>query len=147
MRFATTILQSGNNTGIEVPPEVLDALGAGRRPAVTVTVEGYTYASTVGARDGRFLLPLSAEHRRASGLAGGDAVEVELVLDPEPRVVEVPPDLRAALAEDPRVAEAFDALSPSRRRRLVTAVDAAKGEDTRRRRVAKAVDDVRTGRA
>src|ERR1700712_2326001 len=70
MRFSTTIVQTGNNTGIEVPPEALDALGGGKRPAVTVTVADYVYRSTVATMGGRSLIPLSAEHRRASGLAG-----------------------------------------------------------------------------
>jgi hypothetical protein len=147
MRFSTTILQTGNNTGIEVPAEVLDALGGGKRPAVTVTVGDYVYRSTVATMGGRSLIPLSADHRRASGLAGGDAVEVELSLDEEPRVLEVPTDLRAALADDPDAAGFFDGLSYSRRRRIVLAVDGAKGDDTRRRRISKAVADLHDGKA
>ena len=145
MRYVTTIQQTGNNTGVEVPPEVLEALGAGRRPAVAVRLNGYAYRSSVGAMGGRALIPLSAAHRRASGLAGGDQVEVELEVDDEPRVLEVPADLRAALAEEPTAAEAFDALSASRRRRVVTLVDEAKGDDTRRRRITRCIQDLRDG--
>ena len=47
-RFETTMSQFGNNTGIEVPPAVLEALGGGKRPAVVVSVNGYEYRSTVG---------------------------------------------------------------------------------------------------
>jgi bacteriocin resistance YdeI/OmpD-like protein/uncharacterized protein DUF1905 len=147
MRFSTTIVQMGNNTGIEVPTEALDALGGGKRPAVTVSVADYVYRSTVATMGGRSLIPLSAEHRRASGLAGGATVEVELTLDEEPRVLEVPADLRAALADDPDAAAFFDGLSYSRRRRIVLAVDGAKGDDTRRRRISKAVADLHVGKA
>ena len=147
MRFSTTILQTGNNTGIAVPPEVLEALGGGKRPAVAVTVGDYVYRSTVGTMGGQSLVPLSAEHRRASGLAGGDAVEVELALDDEPRVLEVPADLRAALSDDPDAAAFFDGLSYSKRRRIVLAVDGARGDDTRRRRISKAVADLHDGKA
>ncbi len=134
MRFETTLLQMGNNTGIEVPPEVLEALGGGKRPAVTVDVNGYTYTSTVGAMGGRSLIPFSADKRKATGLAGGDAITVELALDTAPRTVEVPDDLATALAEAGR-RDAFDALSPSARKAHVTNVESAKAADTRSRRV------------
>lgn len=135
MRFETTLSQFGNNTGIEVPPSVLDALGGGRRPAVSVTVNGYTFRTTVGAMRGLALVPFSAERRRESGLAGGDAIVVDLELDDAPREVEVPPDLADAL-EAAGAREAFDRLSPSARKAHVSNVDSAKAPETRARRVA-----------
>lgn len=135
MRFETTLFQMGNNTGIEVPPKVLEALDGGKRPAVTVDVNGYTYSSTVGAMGGRSLIPFAADKRKATGLSGGDAITVELTLDTAPRTVEVPDDLAAALAEAGKH-EAFDALSPSARKAHVTNVEGAKAADTRARRVA-----------
>lgn len=135
MRFETTLSQFGNNTGIEVPPSVLDALGGGRRPAVSVTVNGYTFRTTVGAMRGLALVPFSAERRRESGLAGGDAIVVDLELDDAPREVEVPPDLADAL-EAAGAREAFDRLSPSARKAHVSNVNSAKAPETRARRVA-----------
>ena len=82
MKFSTTLFQMGNNTGIEVPEEVLTALGAGKRPAVVVNVNGFEYRSTVAVMGGKYLLPFSAERRRESGIAGGDAIEVELTSTP-----------------------------------------------------------------
>ena len=138
MRFTTTLFQMGRNTGIEVPPEVLDALGGGRRPAVSVVVNGFAFTSTVGAMGGRALIPFSADRRAASGLAGGDALEVDLELDTAPRTVEVPEDLAAAL-EAGGVTAAFDALSPSALKAHVTSVEGAKAAETRARRVAAVV--------
>ena len=97
MEFSTTMFQDGNNTGIEVPAEVVEALGAGKRPPVVVTVNGYSYRSTVAPMGGKYLLPFSAERRSESGISGGDAIDVEVVLDSAPRVVDVPEDLQAAL--------------------------------------------------
>ncbi|MFJ4039382.1 YdeI/OmpD-associated family protein [Microbacterium sp. NPDC090007] len=134
MRFETTLQQTGNNTGIEVPVEVVDRLGGGRRAAVTVEVNGYVYASTIGVMGGRFLIPFSSDRRAATGLSGGDAITVELTLDTAPRTVEVPDDLAAAMAEA-GVRPAFDALSPSARKAHVTNVTSAKADDTRRRRI------------
>jgi len=136
MRFSTTVELGGKTaTGMEVPPEVVTALGAGRRPAVRVTVGGHTYRSTVATMGGRFLLPLSAENRTAAGVAAGDPVEVDVELDDAPREVEVPADLAAALDAVPAARARFDGLSYSGRRRHVLAVEGAKAETTRQRRV------------
>ena len=100
--FRTTIELAGKTaTGFPVPPEALEALGGGKRPAVVVTVAGYGYRSTVGTMGGRAMVPLSAEHRAGAGVGAGDEVDVELVLDTAPRVVEPPEDLAAALAGAP----------------------------------------------
>lgn len=139
MRLDTALSQTGNNTGIEVPPEVIDELGAGKRPAVVVDVNGYVYASTVGVMGGRFLIPFSSDKRAASGLSGGDAITVTLTLDTTPRTVEVPDDLAAALAAA-SVRASFDALSPSARKAHVTSVESAKAADTRARRITVVVD-------
>jgi hypothetical protein len=90
MRFTTTLSLTGKNTGIEVPPEVIEALGAGKKPAVNVTVNGYEYRSTVGVMGGKHLIPFSADRRAETGLAGGDAIDVELTVDTAPRTVELP---------------------------------------------------------
>ena len=137
MRFSTTVELGGKTaTGMEVPAEVVTALGAGRKPAVQVTVNRHTYRSTIATMGGRFLLPLSAENRTAAGVAAGDAVEVDVELDTTPRTVEVPADLTAALDADPEVRRRFDALSYSHQRRHVLAVEGAKADATRARRVA-----------
>ena len=134
-RFSTTIFQTGNNTGIEVPADVVVALGGGKRAPVVVTVNGYEYRSTIASMGGRFLLPLSAAHRSESGIGGGDAVDVELILDAAPRVVEVPEDLRAALDRSAVAAAAWRKLAYSQQKAHVTAVLGAKTEETRTRRI------------
>ncbi len=138
MRYETSLWQKGNNTGIPVPDEVVAALGGGRRALVTVTVNGFTYPSAIGAMDGRSLIPFSAERRAATGLAGGDALTVDIELDTSPRTVDVPEDLAGALA-DAGVRAAFDALPPSARKAHVSNISAAKAADTRARRVAAVV--------
>ncbi|GAA0491758.1 hypothetical protein GCM10009532_13840 [Microbacterium aurantiacum] len=135
MRFETTLSQMGNNTGIVVPSEIVEALGGGKRAAVTVTVNGFTYRSTLAVMGGRHLLPFSSDKRAATGLAGGDPIVVDLELDTAPRTVEVPDDLAAALAEA-GVAAAFDALAPSAKKAHVANVEGAKAPETRARRIA-----------
>jgi hypothetical protein len=140
MRFSTTVELGGKTaTGMEVPPGVVESLGAGKKPAVRVTVGGHSYRSTIATMGGRFLLPLSAENRTAAGVAAGDPVEVDVELDTEPRTVEVPADLAAALDAEPAARARFDALAYSHRLRHVLAVEGAKAEATRQRRVASTV--------
>ncbi len=147
MRYQTTIERTGPNTaGIPVPDEVLTALGGGRRPAITVTVNGYTYRSTVGAMGGRCLIPLSSAHRAAADLEGGETLDVEIELDTAPRTVELPVDLAAALAAEPAALATFERLSYSDKSWHVLQVEGAKAPETRARRIAKSVAMLREGR-
>ncbi|MCU1670426.1 MAG: hypothetical protein JWP40_3353 [Blastococcus sp.] len=146
MKFSTTVVLGGKTaTGLVVPPEVVEGLGAGKKPAVVVTVGGHTYRSTVAPRGGRFMIPLSAERRAAAGVAAGDVVEVDIEIDTEPRVVEVPADLAAALDADPAARRRFDGISYSHRLQHVLAVTDAKTEATRERRVAAVVSAMSEG--
>ena len=147
MRFRTTILQGGKTaTGIEVPDDVMAALGSGKRPAVTVTVNGYSYRSTVASLGGKSMIGLSAEHRAGAGVAGGDEVEVDLELDTAPREVTVPDDLAAALEAEPAARTTFERLSYSNKSWHVLQVTGAKTEETRQRRIARSVETLRQGR-
>jgi len=144
MQFRTTIELGGKTaTGFQVPPDVVASLGMGKRPPVRVTINGYTYRSTVAAYGELFMLPLAAEHRAGAGVAAGDEVTVEVELDTEPRAVAVPPDFAAALDAEPDARRAFDSLSYSNQRRHVLAVEDAKTPATRQRRIAKAVETLR----
>ena len=147
MRFRTTIVQSGRTTtGSEVPEEVLEALGSGKRPAVRVTINGYSYRSSVASLGGKSMVSLSAEHRAQARVAGGDEVEVDLELDTAPREVTVPDDLAAALDAEPAARATFDRLSYSNKSWHVLQVTGAKTEETRRRRITRSVENLRRGR-
>ncbi|MEA2682733.1 MAG: hypothetical protein QOK05_1061 [Chloroflexota bacterium] len=146
MKFRTTILQEGKTaTGIQVPPAIVEGLGAGKRPPVRVLINGYTYRSTIATMNGVFMLGISAEVRAGAGVAGGDEIDVDMELDTEPREVTVPPDMVAALDADPEARRFFDSLSYSNRRRLVGAVETIKSADTRARRIATTVAKLHDG--
>jgi Bacteriocin-protection, YdeI or OmpD-Associated/Domain of unknown function (DUF1905) len=148
VRFRTTVQQSGKTTtGIEVPEQVIEALGSGKRPAVKVTINGYTYRSTVAVLGGRYMVGVSAEHRAGAGVAGGDEVDVDIELDTAPREVSVPADLAAALDAEPVARRTFDGLSYSNKSWHVLQVEGAKTDETRQRRIARSVDILRQGRA
>ncbi|MGY2893240.1 YdeI/OmpD-associated family protein [Deinococcus sp. UYEF24] len=142
--FSTTLSgQPGTPTGIEIPAHVVSALGPKKNPAVWVTVSRpgvpgeYRYRSTVAVMGGVFMVPVSAAHRAAAGVQAGDALDVDLELDTEPRTVELPADLAAALGEQQATAEAFAALAPSKRKEAVRQLEDAKTPETRGRRLKK----------
>jgi hypothetical protein len=141
--FTTTLLQLGNNVGIEIPDAVVAELGGKRVPVVVTLDGGYSYRSTTAVMGGRNLVGLNAAHRAASGAAGGQVVEVTIVRDDAPREVEVPEALAQALAADPVAAAAWQRLAYSHRKEHARAISDAKSEDTRARRVAKAVSMLR----
>lgn len=147
VRFRATIQQSGKTAcGIEVPPDVVAALGTSKRPPVRVTLNGYTYPNTVAVMGGVFMLSVSAEVRAGAGVAAGDTVDVTLELDTAPRVLAVPADFAAALRQDAAAQKFFDSLSYSNRRRYVDAINQAKTDETRQRRIAKSVSDLHAGK-
>lgn len=148
MKFKTEIiLGSKTATGFEVPAEVVESLGKGKKPPVVVTIGGYSYRSTVAVMGGKFMLPLNADNRQGAGVAAGDVVEAELALDTEPREITVPGDLAAALAQEEAVAVFFAGLSYSNKNRIVYQIEQAKSPETRERRIRKAVEGLKEGKA
>jgi hypothetical protein len=146
MRFRTVVQQSGKSaTGIEVPAAVVDGLGAGKRPKVRVTINGYTYQSSVGVMNGRSLIPVSAAVRGAAGVAAGEEVDVHVEVDTAPREVVLPDDFAAALNREPAARKHFDTLSYSNQRWHLLQIEGAKSATTRQRRIKTSVAVLASG--
>jgi hypothetical protein len=137
--FTTTLTVTGNNTGIEVPPAVLEQLGAGKRPAVVVDVNGYSFECTLGSMGGKAMIAFSAARRKDTRLAGGDPIEVTLRLADGPRALEVPADFATAMRATKGTEAFFAGLAPSLQRYHVDNIEGAKTPETRQRRIDKAV--------
>lgn len=146
MKFTTTIVGEGNKAGIEVPDEIVDGLGAGKRPPVVVTINGQSYRSSIAVMGGKYMVGVSSANRELTGAAAGDTVDVGLELDTEPRVIEVPEDLAAALDSEPDAKAFYATLNYSSQRRYVEPIGEAKTEETRARRIAKVVSDLKAGK-
>ena len=141
--FHTTILQTGQNTaGIEVPEDIIEALGGGKRPLVKVKVNNYSYRSAVAVMGGKFMISFSNEHRQAAGVQGGQEADVTLALDTEPRTVDVPKDLNDALVASGAI-EAFEKSAPSMKIEYVRQVMEPKTEETRARRIIKIIEKLK----
>lgn len=145
MKFRTVVEPSGPMRGLEVPAGVVEELGGGARPRVTITINGHSWQSRVAIMRGRHLLGLSNANRRAAAVDVGDEVEVELELDTEPRVLVEPADLARALDADPPARAAYDRLSYTHRRRHILAVEGAKKPETRARRIDQVLSTLRAG--
>jgi hypothetical protein len=139
VKLRATIEQDGGATGIEIPAEIVTSMGSSKRPKVRVTINGYTYRSSVASMGGRFMLGVSAKVREEAGVVGGDTVDVDIELDTEPREVVVPPDLAAAFRRDPEAKRVFDDLSFSKKQRFVLPIEDAKTAETRQRRIDKTI--------
>ena len=144
--FTTTLSAFGNNTGIVVPDDVIEKLGAGHRPPVVVDVNGHEYRSTIAVMGGQHLISVNAATRKETGLAGGDPIRVTLTLADTPREVDVPDDFAAALAAEPACAELFSSLSNSLQRYHVDTINGAKTPETRQRRIEKSLALFREGK-
>jgi hypothetical protein len=143
MKFRARVEPPEPMRGLEVPPEVVDALGGGKRPRVTITINGHSWKSRVAIMRGRYLLGLSNANRQAAGVVTGDEVEVEVEEDAEPPVVTEPADFARALDADPAARAAYDRLAYSHRREHVRAIENAKRPETRARRIEKALATLR----
>ena len=140
MKLTATVQLNGKTaTGVVVPEEIVTALGGGQRPKVRVTIGDYTYRNSVAPMNGVHMLSLSSEVRQHTGVKAGDTIELDLELDTAPREVEVPADFAAALADAPAAKAAFDRLSYSHQRAHTEPITAAKTEETRQRRIQKAI--------
>jgi len=137
--FDAVIVGSATKTGIPVPAEVLAQLDAGQRPSVVVDLNGYTYQTSVGVMSGQHLVPVSAEVRKATGVAADSHVQVTLALAAGPRTADVPGDLAEALDLEPTAKLFFANLSNSLQRMHVDNINAAKTPETRLRRIDKCV--------
>jgi hypothetical protein len=148
MKFRGELQLNGKTaTGIEVPADVVAGLGAGKRPAVRVTLGGgYTYRTTIAPMGGSYWIGVSAEHRGRSGVAAGDQLDVTVEIDDAPRTVTLPDDLATALDADPVARAFYDTLSYTNQNTYATWVSSAVKPETRADRVAKSVDALRNRR-
>jgi hypothetical protein len=145
MKFRASVEPPEPMRGLEVPPEVVEALGGGKRPRVTITLNGHSWKSRVAIMRGRCLLGLSNANRQAAGVVTGDEVEVDVELDDEPPVVVEPADFAAALDAEPAARAAYDRLAYTHKREHVRAIESAKKPETRARRIEKALAMLRDG--
>ncbi len=146
IKFTTPLLQIGNNTGICVPDEIVEKLGGGKRPKVKVTLNDFTYRSSIASIAGKFMISVSSEIRNKTGVKGGDKLDVILKLDDEPREVSLPAEFESALNQNKKAKAFFEQLSFSSKQRFVLPIKQTKSPETMQRRIQKAIEDLANGK-
>jgi bifunctional DNA-binding transcriptional regulator/antitoxin component of YhaV-PrlF toxin-antitoxin module len=126
--------RSDATASFTLPFDTRDVWGKAKVP-VKVTINGYTWRSTIGNRSGIQYVVVNAAARRHAGVKAGDAVTIVLVPDTEKRDIEIPIQLRRALGA--KLTEKLNRLSFSRKKEFVIWYSEAKKEDTRARRLEK----------
>lgn len=142
MKFRTMVEPIGKAAGVAVPGEIVESFGSGKRPKVIITINGHTWQSAIVPMGGRSIVGIGASNRTACGINAGDVVDVELTHDAEPREVQEPPDFAKALDGHRGARAAYDRMSYSQQRRLVVDIERAKTDETRKRRITKAIDAI-----
>ena len=146
-KFETTILTAGKTaTGICIPDDIIEKLNAGKKPPVKVTINSFTYQSTVAVMSGKYMVGVSADVRAAAGVKGGDKLIVEIVIDTEAREVSIPPDFKKVLGKNAKAKKFFESLSYSRQKNYVTIIEQARTVETRQRRIEKSLADLIAGK-
>ena len=137
-----------NEPGVmfELPAEVVEALGAGKRPAVRATVNGHVHRTRIAVYGGKYYLAYRREVRAAAQLEPGEEVDLQLELDGEPRAIDRPADFAALLEADPEARMRYDGLSFTHRKEYVDWLQGAKRAATRQRRLAEATTLLKSGR-
>ena len=142
--YTTVIIPDGNHASLAIPDDILQQLGANRRAPLKVTVNGHTYQSTATAVAGECRVVFPSADRAAAGVEGGQTVEVHLDLDAGFRQVDLHAEFAAAL-QAAGLRQAFDALAYSHRKEHARAINDAKADETRQRRIAAALAKIGGG--
>jgi hypothetical protein len=146
LRLNTTLQARGPAAAVVLDDDQVAAIGEGKkRFPVRATINGYSWRTTVTPMRGENLLGLSKEVRAGAGVEAGDAVDVLIELDGQPREVELPEALAQALAADNAARAAYEGLSFTHRKEYARWVADAKREETRTERVAEALERLRSG--
>jgi Bacteriocin-protection, YdeI or OmpD-Associated/Domain of unknown function (DUF1905) len=139
--FRTTLLRDGAMSAIPIPFDPAEVFGKVRAP-VKVTLNGYTFRSTIAKMGGDVFVPLRASNREAAGVEGTETLRVTLELDEEKREVEPPADLVKALQAKSGAWDRWQEMSFTHQREWAEAVEGAKKPETRQRRIENAVSAV-----
>lgn len=142
LEFTTTIEAWGPAAAVHLSEEQATSLSAAKTPPVVVSIGSASARLRVSRMGGQIAIGLSKAARAQLGVEIGDTVEVVISVDAAERVVEIPPALAEALAQDPRAAKAFETLSYTRRKELARGIADAKQESTRSRRLAAALAEL-----
>lgn len=136
-----TVLEKHENmeaTGIRFPFDIEKTFGAKRVP-VKVWINEAQYISTIVKMNGEYIMVVPKRVRDVAKIKGGEKISVTIQRDREKRTVEVPEDFAEAL-KNANLTEKFEKLSYTHQKEYVVSINEAKKEETRIRRIEKAIE-------
>jgi hypothetical protein len=144
-RFTADLRLSGRGGGghlVEVPDEIVRALGGRGRTPVKATFNGIAYRGSIVKMGGIHMLGVLKSVMAEAGVETGDRLDVTVELDTAQRTVDIPRDLAAAFVEHLKAREAWERLSFTHRREHAEAIAGAKKPETRTRRLQRAIEQL-----
>lgn len=141
-RFRAQLIHNGALCAIPIEFDPKPLFGKIRAPVI-VSLNGYSYRSTIAAMHGELFIPLRRSHREAAGLRGDECLDVVLALDSVKREVVLPADVAALLSGD-GLPERWQSLSYSHQREHIEAIEQARKPETRQRRIDKLLTALRS---
>jgi hypothetical protein len=139
--------RGGGGTLVPIPKEIATKLGLKGMPKIQAVIAGKPYrGSLMPMGDGTYCLGVLKSIQEAAGVGQGDTITIELALDATPRIVELPADLARAIARDEKAIAAWEALSFTNKKEMARSLEEAKRPETRQRRLAQAVESLRSAR-
>lgn len=138
MKFTAEIFTGGGQTaGFWIPDDVMKSLGDKKRIPVRVTLNGYTYLSTIASYEGKQAVGISIENRENAGVKIGDTLEIDISFDDKPRIVEIPEIIQKELNKNLKAKEIFEKLSYTHKKEYVKWIRDAKKIETQILRLSK----------
>ena len=136
--------QEGSSVAALKPPfDVVDVFQRKGRVPVKGTINGFPFRSSLMNMGDGHMMVVNAELRAGAKCKAGDSVSVVMELDEDERKVELPAYLKKLIAADPKAEEAWDKLAFTHQKEHVRAIEDAKREDTRQKRIAAMMDMLR----
>jgi hypothetical protein len=132
-------------TGFYAPFDVQETFGTRARVPVRGTINGYPFRSSLMPMGGGYCIGVNKTMREGANVKAGDEVDVVLERDTEERTMEAPPELRKELAKNKKACEKWDGLAYTVKKEMALSITGAKQEETKKRRLAKVMQVLKTG--
>jgi hypothetical protein len=147
LRFRAKIAgkEAGVVAAITPPVDVVEWFGTRGRVPIRGTINGFAFRSSLMPMGGCHMMPVNKILCQGAGVQPGDIVEVVMERDEEERTVEAPPELEKALANSKKARERWDGLAFTHKKEMAISISGAKQEETKKRRLAKVVQVLKTG--
>ncbi len=137
------LLSKGNLTAIPIGFNPKQVFGKVRAPVI-VTLNGYSYKSTISSMGGEIFVPLRKSHREAANVNSNEVYSIQIELDTQKREIKAPEELERALKAEETLWKKWQRLSYTMQKEYAESISSAKKQETKIRRLEKAIQEIST---